>query len=406
MSYARKDDEYNHGAIIELKEQIIREVRILTGDAEFDIYVDFQRLGWGTNWRSELNSGLTESQFIIPVFSPIFLRRPECRSEVLRFLELEKARGRDDLILPIYYVEVAEMDPHFRGPIGEEERQVVEAIRSHQYIDWRDLRNRDLKEGVVWQNVTALAKRLTAAIKRTMPRPESAVQHDRGSVVFDSNSDEFHTDLASAVAEAGAGGRVVVKPGVHQVAGFDVATPVVIAGDDPDPSKCVLRLAVGTCFRWTASGGGMNGVRLECAQGQPALQAKSSKVVLTRCTVVGSGADVIEVGANAGLALKSCRLQGGRHGIIAIEPSKVEVSDSEITGAAMSGIRTWCTSLTIRDTRISGNNEGVWVGHETKGSFDRCDLTGNKSGVGTIMPGANVEFRDTKGADLLHRLSG
>lgn len=48
--------------------------------------------------------------FFIPVITPTYFRRSECRKELMRFAQEAKEQQAEKLILPIYYIEVPELE--------------------------------------------------------------------------------------------------------------------------------------------------------------------------------------------------------------------------------------------------------------------------------------------------------
>lgn len=56
---------------------------------------------------------------LIPIITPIFFRSLACRAEVERFLARERELGRQDLILPVYYVSTPELDKPERRDADE-----------------------------------------------------------------------------------------------------------------------------------------------------------------------------------------------------------------------------------------------------------------------------------------------
>lgn len=105
LSYARSDDEHEEGRVTELRKRLEGEIRMYTGQAGFTIFQDRRDIRWGEQWRQRIDGVLDATTFLIPVMSPLFFTSNACRDELTRFMEREKARGRGDLILPIYYVD-------------------------------------------------------------------------------------------------------------------------------------------------------------------------------------------------------------------------------------------------------------------------------------------------------------
>ena len=92
---------------------------------ELEIFQDRTDIAWGQNWKQRIEETLDVVTLLVPVITPGFFGSQACRGEVARFLDRERALGRSDLILPVYYVSAREMDdPALR-----------EAVRSPQ--SWR-----------------------------------------------------------------------------------------------------------------------------------------------------------------------------------------------------------------------------------------------------------------------------
>ena len=98
------DDEYFGGAITSLRRLLELGVQVVTGDKTFNIFQDVDGIEFGLKWKKRLSEALLTSRFLIPVVTPLFFKSDACRDELKQFMEHEKSLGRDDLILPIYFV--------------------------------------------------------------------------------------------------------------------------------------------------------------------------------------------------------------------------------------------------------------------------------------------------------------
>src|SRR5829696_1203460 len=111
MSYAHRDNW--DGRLTRLRERLSREVSILRGE-DFEIFQDSDDILVGENWRERIETSLDEAMFFIAIVTPSFFSSPYCRAELERFMTRERRLGRNDLILPVYYVE---------APLLEEEQE-------------------------------------------------------------------------------------------------------------------------------------------------------------------------------------------------------------------------------------------------------------------------------------------
>jgi F-box protein 11 len=55
---------------------------------------------------------------------------------VARFLARQRALGKSDLILPLYYITAREIE----DPVARESDEMASVLASRQFADWRELR--------------------------------------------------------------------------------------------------------------------------------------------------------------------------------------------------------------------------------------------------------------------------
>ncbi|HEY6695979.1 MAG TPA: toll/interleukin-1 receptor domain-containing protein [Solirubrobacteraceae bacterium] len=128
FSYAHADDEHD-GALTRLHAALEQEIGLQLG-ADFTLFIDRDDIVWGESWRARIDESLDSATLLIPVITRRFFASEECRRELTRFLERERALGRGSLICPIYYVDAAPV----HAPGGDD---LAEALASRQYDDWR-----------------------------------------------------------------------------------------------------------------------------------------------------------------------------------------------------------------------------------------------------------------------------
>jgi hypothetical protein len=161
MSYVHSDDEHDHGRITELCRYLSAEVRMQTGE-EFFIFQDRKDIRWGQNWMGRIEQSLDDVTFLIPILTPSFFRSKFCRNELERFLEREKKLNRDDLVLPVYYVDTSQINDPTKA-LGDE---LVKTIASRQYADWRKLRFESFNSIAVRIAIEQLAIQIREALER------------------------------------------------------------------------------------------------------------------------------------------------------------------------------------------------------------------------------------------------
>jgi ERCC4-type nuclease len=167
MSYVHSDDKYGH--LTQFRERLSDEVRVHIGE-EFLIFQDRKDILWGQNWKARIGGSIDEVTFLIPIITPSFFNSPACRDELQRFIEREKELGRNDLILPVYYVS-CDADTW----AGDNLAQV---IAEHACADWRKLRSKSVDSEEVHKALIERAEHIRDAWKRV--QTESS-DKDRGS---------------------------------------------------------------------------------------------------------------------------------------------------------------------------------------------------------------------------------
>jgi formylglycine-generating enzyme required for sulfatase activity len=157
LSYTRFDDRHDGGAISEFCRRLASAVRAVTG-VPFEIFQDVEGIGVGEHWM------LDEARFFIPILTPSYFTSEPCRDELTKFLRAEAERGRNDLVLPIYYIEcdlLEEEDLRSADPLAS-------TIHERQCQDWRDLRYEVSEAGNVRRALERLARGIAKARRRTI----------------------------------------------------------------------------------------------------------------------------------------------------------------------------------------------------------------------------------------------
>lgn len=186
-SYVHEDDKDEGGRITALAELLSRRLRLLTGQ-NFQIFLDHDSIGWGDDWESRIDEALIGTTFFIPILTPSYFRSESCRKELIRFCSTAKALGLEELILPIYYVTIPEVDSI--APSGDD---LIDLVKRYQWIDWREiaLENRDSETHRKQVHLLAeqlLARASTAEAKPApIPKVNLTIENSKRS---DSNEDD------------------------------------------------------------------------------------------------------------------------------------------------------------------------------------------------------------------------
>jgi len=188
MSYVRSDDANDNGRISELRKRLEGEIRVQSGDNTFHIFQDREDIAWGEQWAQRINESLDAVTFLFPVITPGFFKSTACRDELKRFLEREKQLRRQDLILPIHYVDTPLLSHAAKGKTDE----LAKLIANRQHADWRELRFEPLDSSVVGRVLAKLAKEVVDALER--PAGNSASIGTLPKQTVDLKATRLHAD--------------------------------------------------------------------------------------------------------------------------------------------------------------------------------------------------------------------
>jgi hypothetical protein len=171
LSYTREDAE--DGYITTLRTFINYEINLLTV-GQFRIWQDRSELLPGMRWWDEITHAIDTVSFLIPIITSRYLRSEVCRKEFKEFLNREKRLSRNDLIIPIVYVDTPELnDPDSAARLGHEVQLMVAEIRRRQYSSWIHLRLKPFDDPEVRQEMNRIAVRVNAVLETIAKRPDS-----------------------------------------------------------------------------------------------------------------------------------------------------------------------------------------------------------------------------------------
>lgn len=174
LSYTRFDDQNDGGAISEFRRRLANAVRAVTGET-FEIFQDVDGIGLGEHWPGKLDEMLEETRFFMPILTPSFFRSQACRDELEKFLRAEHDRGRNDLVLPIYYISCRVLeDPSLRAS-----DPLVSAIHERQREDWRERRWKPVEDPEVRRSLEALAYKIDDARRRAGEEARERAEAER-----------------------------------------------------------------------------------------------------------------------------------------------------------------------------------------------------------------------------------
>ena len=178
MSYARFDDQHDAGWLTRFREGLSTEVQAQTGNHNFKIFQDRKDILWGQNFQQRIDDVLLTVPLLLVIITPSFFSSPACLDEVSKFLDRERALGRHDLILPVYYISAREMD----DPALRASNELVKVLASRQLADLRQLRGKSITSPRVREAITQLATQLASRMP-DMFGQQAAITTSSGSDV-------------------------------------------------------------------------------------------------------------------------------------------------------------------------------------------------------------------------------
>jgi F-box protein 11 len=423
LSYVRADDAHEEGRISAFRARLSGEVRLHTGEP-FEIFQDHLHIHWGPDWKKRIRESVASVTFLIPILTPGFFRSRPCRDEVEWFLAREQELGRDDLILPLHYINCPVLTDADKRATDE----LAEVLATRQIVDWREFRHEPLTSTAASRRMAELAEQIDAALERNRPAPavapavparpatpsvgaEKSVsapeqapaarmpptpKTEPPTLVVDALHRGDHTTLTAALTKAAPGTRILVRPG-HYREGITIDKPVEIVGDgarddiviEANGKDVVLfRATMGRIANLTlrqAGGGDWYGVAI--AQGN---------LHLEDCDITSQSLACVAIHGDADPRLRRNRIHDGEQpGVLVYENGRGTLEDNDIFGNAHAGIEiSQGGNPTVRRNRIhDGRSVGVFVYQNGRGTLEDNDIFGNAGGGVVTRQGGNPTVR-------------
>jgi len=131
-SYVHEDDDAEGGRLCRLAD-LLRDAYALQTAETLRLFVDRDSIEWGEDWRRVIENALADITFFIPIVTPRYFKSEECRKELLRFSELARSQGVEELVLPILYADVPGLETDALDP-------AMAIVARRQWEDWRTVR--------------------------------------------------------------------------------------------------------------------------------------------------------------------------------------------------------------------------------------------------------------------------
>lgn len=408
LSYVRSDDEHEAGQLSAIREKLSAEVQLQTGDP-FPIFQDRNDIEWGQHWKTRLEEGIDAATFLIPIVTPSFFKSEACRGELTRFINHERALGRTDLVLPLYYV---------TAPVlGDDEAlaadELARFITERNWADWRDLRFEPLTSPQVRKTIATLATQIVSALGRVRapasappsrklaepteqaPEQSAVTRNEPPVVVVDPLHRGDYVSLQEAVEHAEPGTRILVRPGLY--AGVEIDKPLEVIGDG-ERAEIVVEGRESNAILFRTTMGRVANISIRQRAGEKQLFAVNvvqGRLEIEDCDITSESGAAIGVSGGADPRMRrnlihdcagtGISLGGGAGGI---------VEDNEIRGCVDAIWVSRRASPTFRRNVVDrARGDGITI-FDGGGTFDSNEITGGQRNGAWILEAADATFRN------------
>ena len=204
FTYSREDDVDFGDVLSKFRNAIQAELSAQLGRNRdnFRIWQDKFAIPHGGLWQKQIVDGIKQSAFFIPIITPRVVNSPHCAFEFNSFMSREKELGRDDLVFPILYISVPELDDG-----TWQQSSVLKIVSERQYLDWRNYRPRELTEPEVRRELIQFCQNISNALRKPWESPDERRQREEPEAVLVAPPEE-----RSGTAPAEAGRVAEAKP--------------------------------------------------------------------------------------------------------------------------------------------------------------------------------------------------
>jgi F-box protein 11 len=415
MIYVQFDDQHDDGQLTQFRERLSMEVRAQTGE-KFTIFHEGNDFAWEQDWQHRIHEASETVTLLVVIITPSLFRSSACRADVQRFLKWERNLGRQDLIMPVYYISARDMDV----PWMRDADEMARMLASRQYVDWRELRFEPFTSLAVRKAIAQLAARLgdtfwqplvvpgrrqgvvqeagslTGSAEHAVRAGPVTVETEPGTHVVDAYQRGDFATISAAIKAAKPGDRILVRPGLYEE-GLVVDKPLEILGDGPVP-EIVVQAANASALQFNSSTGRVANLTLRQAGGGEwyGVDIMLGQLDLEGCDIASQTLACIAIQKGANPTLRRNQIHDGNHvGVLVQDSGLGMLEDNDIFGNALSGVEIATgANPTLRRNQIhDGKAGGVLVRDSGLGTLEDNDIFGNVLSGVEIATGANPTLR-------------
>jgi len=351
-----------------------------------------------------------------------------------RFLKREKTLKRNDLILPVYYVNC----PILHDDEKRKSDPLAMIIAERQYADLRELRFEPITSPEVGKMLAKMGAQIIGALERERPerkRPKLQRKRAKGSgtsrtaskrraraedsglvessaesaeaargpvaktephtVIVDALHRADHPTLTAALAAAKPGDRILVRPGLYRES-VVIDKPVEIIGDGQLGEVVIEATGKSTVF-FKATMGRVANLTVRQAGGEwYGVEIAQGRLDLEGCDITSQGLSCVAIHGGADPRLRRNRIHDGKQGGVYVYESGLgTLEDNDIFANTLSGLAIKSGgNPTLRRNRIhDGKETGVYVFENGLGTLEDNDIFANDYSGLTITSGGNPTVR-------------
>jgi F-box protein 11 len=431
LSYVRSDD--NSGHLSDFSAHLSAEVRLQMGE-EFPIFQDRNEMEWARNWKERVEDSLDADTFLISILTPSFFRSPICHDELHQFLLRERKLRREDLILPVYYVDC----PLLNDKTIWATAKLAQVLANHQPVDWRVLRFEAFGSPAASKTLAQLAGRIHQALRGGSAVEEALTKSAKGkgrvrawllgvepparveslsggtirrgaasgegqllqttprTLVVDPMHRGDYATITEALHAAAAGDRIIVRPGLY-VEALTIDRPLEIIGDG-DLGEVVVQATGKNALLFATTMGRVINLTLRQMGGGDwyCVDIAQGRLELEDCDITSQSLSCVAIHGHADPRLRHNRIHDGKQGGVFIyDNAQGILEENEIFANGRAGVAiTEGGNPILRHNRIyQGREGGVFIYGSGQGILEENEIFGNAHAGVAIAEGGDPTLR-------------
>jgi hypothetical protein len=153
LSYAHFDNDHDNKFITNIVDYLNNELKAI--GTSIDIFYD-ENIKPSEKWKEKISKEIENASILIPIITPSFFKSKYCLKEIEEFKQREAHSNQTKLIIPIYYINVPrDFINNFEN--SKKIIKIYDFIFDHQFVDFRELRRKQLNSISVRNRIKDLA---------------------------------------------------------------------------------------------------------------------------------------------------------------------------------------------------------------------------------------------------------